>query len=164
MSNNSSGWLAPEKRRGFQGKLRLKKNRSGTAAQRRAAPAAVSGHQGLQAPIQAAVVSNESTLREAHNSRAEQAKKHRTEQDHDPCDEGTTVVGSPKVMPGAFLFLSCLQLDTTLSPFCHCFDITVTLQPALLDRCDLGDSIQASTLYGNAYGTQMYDFHPHAAG
>ncbi len=108
MSNTSSTWLAPEKRRGFQGKLRLKKNRSGTAALRRAAPAAASGQQGLQAPSQAALVSNESAHREAHTSRTEQAKNNRTEQDRDPCGEGITAVGSPKVMPGDFLFLSGL--------------------------------------------------------
>ena len=40
VSGNSSGWLAPERPRGFQGKLRLRKSRSGAAALKRAAPSA----------------------------------------------------------------------------------------------------------------------------
>ncbi len=41
---------------------------------------------------------------------------------------------------------------------------TVTLQPAFLDRCDLGGSISGSTLSFDAYSKQMYDFQSHAAG
>ena len=72
LSNNSSDRLAAERPRGFQGKLRLRKNRSGTGAVKRGHTAAAPGQQSLQAPSEAASAS-------AHTARR-QDSDHNTEQ------------------------------------------------------------------------------------
>ena len=69
VSNNSSGWLAPERPRGFQGKLRLRKNRSGIGALKKGFPAAVSGQQGLHAPPQTASAHAKAERHITHDTR-----------------------------------------------------------------------------------------------
>ena len=93
MSTNSSGWLAPERPRGFQGKLRLRKNRSGTGALKRGLPAAASGQPSLQALSEAASAP-------AHPVQVT-ADATRVEQDADPAGDGmTAVASSPLEFPG----------------------------------------------------------------
>lgn len=92
LSNNSSCWLAPERPRGFQGKLRLRKNRSGTGALKRGLPAAAPGHQGLQAPSEAASAPAQVAQHPADDDRAEQ--------DADLANEGITAAAFPYIKPG----------------------------------------------------------------
>ena len=92
MSTNSSGWLAPERPRGFQGKLRLRKNRSGIGALKRGLPAAASGQSGLQAPSEAASAPAQTAQAPAHDTSAQQ--------DADMGDEGMAAAASSLVVPG----------------------------------------------------------------
>ena len=92
LSNNSSCWVAPERPRGFQGKLRLRKNRSGSGALKRGFPAAASGHQGLQAPSEAASAPAQVAQHKARDDA--------TGQGADLGDEGITAAASPSTKPG----------------------------------------------------------------
>ena len=92
VSNNSGGWLAPERPRGFQGKLRLRKNRYGTGALRKGVPAAASGQQGLHAHPQAASAPPQTVQHTTHDTRTEQVAN----QD----DRPITAAASPDISPG----------------------------------------------------------------
>ena len=94
MSGNSSGWLAPERPRGFQGKLRLRKSRSGAAALKRAAPSAAAPPQqgGLHGSSHKAPAANETAHHEAYGPMREQ-------QDSPP-DKDITSPASPEAAPG----------------------------------------------------------------
>ena len=92
LSNNSSCWLAPERPRGFQGKLRLRKNRSGTGALKRGFPAPASTHQALQAPSEAASAPAQIAQHTAHDDGPGQST--------DLADEGITAAAFPSTQPG----------------------------------------------------------------
>lgn len=92
MSTNSSGWLAPERPRGFQGKLRLRKNRSGTGALKRGHPAAAPGQQSLQATSEAASAPAHTAEHTANDVSAQL--------EADIGGEGMTAAASPVDIPG----------------------------------------------------------------